>query len=79
MKEKLKPPTSSRSSGVSGCVWFRTKERLPDNEHPVLCWKFGTHPFSASYYGDRWWLNSTTSLVNGAVTHWMRMPEAPQD
>lgn len=62
--------------------WISVKDRLPENENPVLV--FGGKSIYTAVYGNRgpyknrWWkLNSKTHYCN--PTHWMPLPNRPNN
>ncbi len=55
--------------------WISVKEKLPENEGYYLCtYIFDNHRF----YYDRWF-NGKGFATTDEVTHWMPLPEAPND
>ena len=67
--------------------WVRCEERLPDDTFKQVLITDGTH-FGLAYcldlgvYGVKWrktnWM-SIGGLFRGKITHWMPMPEPPQE
>ena len=59
--------------------WISVKDRLPKQREKVLCY-FKFEPESPNviaentYYGSGWWLSETSR-----VTHWMPLPEPPEE
>ena len=64
--------------------WISVKDRLPLNEKPVLVYmpKLGMSiqvAFYTRYYGedDAEWYEGW--VAKGAVTHWMKLPDPPEE
>jgi hypothetical protein len=69
--------------------WINVKERLPIECESVLIWKKGMIPISASlfctkqgkaicYLVENWDESDQTISLEG-VTHWMQIPETPNE
>ena len=71
-----------------GCnmpVWIPVTERLPEDHIPVLICNDDGKIMTAERYENEWWLYYCpydTAMwyeeENGAVTHWMPLPEPPK-
>ena len=72
----------SEPATVSG-EWIPVSESLPEDSGRYWCYVEEQNDLGKSHYqwncswnGDRWWVESEGS---GIVTHWMPLPEAPQE
>ena len=54
--------------------WIPVTERLPDNNHPVLCY-MGREYVAHWYARDRCWYDTVGLLRN--PSHWQPLPKAP--
>ena len=61
--------------------WVPVTERLPVDWCPVLVMiRDVEKPLLGSYRGNVWFHEMwNTNFINGAVTHWMPLPEAPKE
>lgn len=69
------------ANGVTMQQWIPVAERLPGDWCPVLVvLRDIEKPLIGSYRNNAWfWEKFGTTFVNGAVTHWMPLPEAPKE
>ncbi|MFR8002510.1 MAG: DUF551 domain-containing protein [Hydrogeniiclostridium sp.] len=68
-------PTSTRSAG-----WISVEERLPERFEPVLvCREKNGSPYVEQGYKDvgEWWKVYGTRTKQ--ITHWMPLPEPPEE
>ena len=61
--------------------WIPVTERLPVDWCPVLVMiRDVEKPLLGSYRGNVWFHEMwNTNFINGAVTHWMPLPEPPKE
>ena len=72
---KEKQATSDKTS-----EWISVKDRLPEDWCPVLVMVRETEmPLLGSYRENVWFHEMwNTTFINGAVTHWMPLPQPPK-
>ena len=66
--------------------WIKTTERLPELKKPVLVYlgPFKEQSFAwrensqTTEYKDRWITMGDIIYKDGFVTHWMELPDAPE-
>ena len=65
-------------------MWIPADKELPGNPRCVLATDGEAH-FVAVYEGDgssnpNWWVNAHTSdEIDSVITHWMELPEVPNE
>ena len=60
--------------------WIPVTERLPEREDPVLCFiKNGQQDILTFDKFENLWVGMQWTYKRHAVTHWMPMPEPPQE
>jgi len=62
--------------------WISVKDRLPEDEFVLVCACMGEKPLIISAWCNNTGDKPTWSLVDpvaDAITHWMPLPEAPQE
>lgn len=60
--------------------WISVGERLPEGDNYILCHcNDGSPDVVAMYYGDREFLNLDLDNITLSVTHWMPLPQSPEE
>ena len=63
---------------VSG--WIRVKDRLPENDNPVLTWESQGFAYVDNYRKEEKWRKwQIGDCYGGIITHWMPLPEPPKE
>ena len=69
---------------ASPLMWVSVEDRLPD-DGPVLIWTEGKsktvsfHAGGGNYNGDKRWVPLGARLKDWGITHWMPLPDPPQE
>lgn len=56
--------------------WISVGDRLPDIERRYLIWSWGAHGIAEWY--DGCWLSIAHNVESG-ITHWMPLPDPPEN
>lgn len=60
--------------------WISVEERLPEDDSHYLVWAHDNGAEEvALYYGDGEWLTDDLENITRVVTHWMPLPEPPEE
>lgn len=60
--------------------WISVKDRLPEDDADYLVWLYDACTVErAMYYGDGEWLTEELDNLTRFVTHWMPLPEPPNE
>ena len=59
--------------------WISVEERLPDNDIQYLTYTTGNECVVCYYNGDGDWISDWASNDSPDVTHWMPLPEPPEE
>ena len=60
--------------------WTSVKERLPEDDDHYLVWSsYNGCAEVAMYWGDGEWLTDDIVNITRMVTHWMPLPEPPEE
>ena len=63
-----------------GNKWIPVTERLPEGEDPVLCFiKNGQQDILQLDKFENLWIGMQWTYKRHAVTHWMPLPEPPEE
>lgn len=68
-------------------AWISVEDRLPEDETEVLCWYRDENGeyyctlgwYHRTNYGAGWTTDAEISGYFGCVTHWMPLPEPPEE
>ena len=58
--------------------WVDASKWLPQGPHEVLATD-GENRFVACLQGAEWWLHELDEPCDSVVTHWMELPELPEE
>lgn len=60
--------------------WVSVADRLPNDDATRLVWIGGLRSYAvADYYGDGEWIDRDYCNLTRDVTHWMPLPDAPEE
>ena len=60
--------------------WISVEERLPEDDDHYLVWAHDNGAAEvALYYGDGEWLTDDLENITRVITHWMPLPEPPDN
>lgn len=57
--------------------WISVKERLPEEDDPVLIYS-KNHMTEATFFDGDWRVQETDWIIGHTVTHWMPLPPTPE-
>ncbi len=58
--------------------WIKCSEQMPEERVRVLVYA-NQNVFVADFDMGRWFSNISNSYVLGSITHWMPLPQLPED
>lgn len=64
---------------VSAPQWISVKDRLPDDNDRVIAFRPYEAEVSAYRYCVKWGWSLKTSMSYNGITHWMPLPEPPEE
>lgn len=64
---------------VSVPQWISVKDRLPDDNDRVIAFRPYEAEVSAYRYCVKWGWSLKTSMSYNGITHWMPLPEPPEE